>query len=222
MKTLIAFVVLFFSFTAHAAPGISPDVSRVCAELMGDVVYFQVDNSARARDRMMNLISTAESQAAKGRSKEDALAATLTAGVRQLLLSQVNRAPYDVEKYKAVVDTYERIAQANGPVAGNDQGFLVLDLRYRYLSRTLATVSDGTIASAPLVRSLEEAYADTDKAMKQLGARNPSAAKKWGFLRGRVLDYNVTAIPALANSMTLRIADDVRVGVAPLVVSAAH
>jgi hypothetical protein len=36
------------------------------AELMGDVVYFQVDNSARARERLMVLLGKVDAEAAKG------------------------------------------------------------------------------------------------------------------------------------------------------------
>lgn len=222
MKHLIALAVLFFSIAAHAVPGVSPEVSRACAQLMGDVVYFQVDNSARSREKMMNVLGRAEAEAAKGQTKGDALAVALTEGVRRLLQSQVNRSPYDVGKYKEIVDTYESIVEAYSPEVRRDQAFLMLDLRYRYLSKTLATVNDGTIASAPLLRSLEEAFEDTDKAMKLLGAKNPGAASKWGFLRVRVLDYNTSAIPALANNMTLRIAEDVKGGTSAMVVSASR
>lgn len=208
MKPFIALVVLLFSFSVHAAPRVSPDVSRACAELMGDVVYFQVDNSSRARERLMLLLGKVESQSAKGQAKGDVQGLALAGNVRQLLSLQVNRAPYDAGKYKDVVDSYETLVQVYGPAAAADQGFLVLDLRYRYLSKTLAAVNDGTITSAPMIRSLEEAFADADKAMRQGGAKNPEAQRKWGFLRSRVLDYNNAAIPALANSMTLKIAGD--------------
>ena len=104
-------------------------------------------------------------------------------------------------------------------VALNDHEFLVLDLRFRYLSRTLSMVNDGTIIAFPLLRTLEEAFDDVDRAMKEMAVRNPEAARKWGFLRPRVLDYNTAAIPALANNMTLRIAGDFRGVGGPVVAS---
>lgn len=222
MKTLIALFVLFFSFVAHAVAGVSPGVGRTTAELMGDVVYFQVDNSARARERLMTLLGKVEAEAGRGLARDDAKALVLTASIRQLLQAQVNRAPYDANLYKGVVDNYEGLVRAYQPETSNDQSFMVLDLRYRYLSKVLAAVEDGTISSAPLQRSLEEAHADAERVMQKAGTRNGVVVRKWGFLRTRVLDYNRTPIPALANSMTLSIAGDLAGAGRPLVVSAAN
>lgn len=222
MKPFIALVVLLFSFAAHAAPRVSADVSHASAELMGDVVYFQVDNSAKARARLALLLGNVDAAAARSGARGGAQAAALADAVRSMLASQVNRSPYEAVKYKAVVEIYEAMVQGYGPEAVRDQEFLVLDLRFRYLSRTLSMVNDGTIITFPLLRSLEEAFEDADRAMKEVAARNPEAARKWGFLRPRVLDYNNAAIPALANNMTLRIAGDFRSGGEPLVATASR
>jgi hypothetical protein len=222
MKKLIALFVLFFSFAAHAVASVSPGVGRTTAELMGDVVYFQVDNSARARERLTILLGKVDAEAGRGLARDDAKALVLTSSIRQLLQAQVNRAPYDAHLYKVVVDNYEGLVQAYQPETSNDQGFMVLDLRYRYLSKVLAAVEDGTISSAPMQRSLEEAYADAERVMKQAGVKNAGAHRKWAFLRGRVLEYNRTPIPALANSMTLSIVGDLGASARPMVVSAAN
>lgn len=219
MKPFIALVVLLFSFAVHAAPRFSPEVSQAAAELMGDVVYFQVDNSAKARARLALLLGNVDAVARSGQARGDAHAAALADAVRAMLASQVNRSPYEAVKYKAVVEIYESMVQGYVPEARRDHEFLVLDLRFRYLSRTLSMVNDGTIIAFPLLRTLEEAFDDVDRAMKEMAVRNPEAARKWGFLRPRVLDYNTAAIPALANNMTLRIAGDFRGVGGPVVAS---
>jgi hypothetical protein len=108
------------------------------------------------------------------------------------------------------------------PETSTDQSFMVLDLRYRYLSKVLAAEEDGTILSAPMQRSLEEAYADAERVMKQAAVKSAGAYRKWTFLRGRVPEYNRTPIPALANSMTLSIVGDLGASARPMVVSAAN
>lgn len=222
MKKFLALFVLFFSFAAHAVASVSPAVGRAAAELMGDVVYFQVDNSARARERLMVLLGKVDAEAAKGLAKNDAKAQALTTSIRHLLQAQVNRAPYDAQLYTVVVNNYETLVQAFRPETSTDQSFMVLDLRYRYLSKVLPDEEDGTILSAPMQRSLEDAYADAERVMKQAAVKSAGAYRKWTFLRGRVPEYNRMPIPALANSMTLSIVSDLGSGARPMMAAASN
>ena len=222
MNKFRALFILFFSLAAHAAASISPEVGRTTAELMGDVVYFQVDNSTRARERLMMLLGKVNAEASRAQAKGDVKALALATSIRQLLQTQVNRAPYDVELYRVVVNNYEDLVLTYRPETSKDQRFMMLDVRYRYLSKVVSETPDGTIATAPLQRTLEDAYADAERVMKPDSVKNVGAYKKWVFLRGRVLDHQRTPLPALANNMTLSIVTELGGTTKPQTASTAH
>jgi len=222
MKLFIALLSLVFSCTVNAATLYSRGVGQTLAELMGDLAYFQVDNSPRARAKIDMLLNKAESEVAKNKAAENVLATKLTGKISLFLKDQDSKSKYDVEKFKNVVDAYEELVKVSLVKGRDDAGFLVLDFRYRYLSKTIASVNDGSITTVPMDRSLEESYEDADKVMKEVAAKQQgaSAVRKWSFLRSKVADYNSYAIPALANSMILRIASDLGAAGQPVVAAA--
>lgn len=210
MKSFIALLALVFSCTVNATAFNSDSVDHTLAELMGDLAYYQVDNSPRAREKIRMLMGKAESELARKKSTDNAQAAIVVDRISLFLKEQPAKSKYDVERYKSVVDAYEVLAEALLAKGGSDAGFLMLDFRYRYLSKTISSVNDGSITTVPMNRSLEEAYDDVEKVMTTLttSQQMAPAVRKWSFLRSKVADYNTYAIPALANSMTLRIATD--------------
>lgn len=222
MKSFIVLLALAFSCTVNAAALSSRSVDHTLAELMGDLAYFQVDNSPRAYEKINMLLGRAESEMAKSKAVENAPAAILMSRISLFLKEQSSKSKYDIERYKSVVDAYEELVKVSLVKGGNDAGFLMLDFRYRYLSKTIAAVNDGSITTIPLDRSLEEAYGDADRVMKEMAAKQQGAVavRKWSFLRSKVADYNSYAIPALANSMTLRIAIDLGAAGQPVVAAA--
>lgn len=213
MKGFSVLLMMVFSCVVNAATPVSPDVGRLCAQLMGDVIYLQVTNSSSSSETISSMLDKVEHKTITGRG--NVIAKELASEIRVLLKNQVGGAPYDAGQFKTVVDTYERLVSNAHPESSDDSKFLMLDFRYRYLSKTLrASGVDWSTVSAPLIRSVEESYVDADKTMKKLAAVSPNlpAVRKWSFLRSRVVDYNAVAIPALANSMLLRIANELNDG----------
>lgn len=221
MKSFIVLLALVLSSAVHAVSHLSPDADRTFAELMGDLAYFQVDNSPRLREKISMLLNKAESEVAKGKAEDSVLATKLAEKISLFLRDQSSKEKYDIEKFKSVVDAYEKLVKASLATGANDAGFLMLDFRYRYLSSTISAVNDGSVIMIPMDRSVEESYVDTDQAMKQVAMmkKDSSAVKKWSFLRRNVADSSRYAIPALANSMTLRIAGELAAAGQPVVAS---
>lgn len=219
MKSFLALLVLFFSLTANAATVTSSrSSSLLLAELMGDVLYFQLDNSSRSREKINSLIGLAQQNevaASNAREKKLLLA------VSQLMGDGKGRVTFDAEALKNAAYAYEDLVQSRHQADGKNAAFLVLDFRYRYLAMTLPSLSENNIIVMPLLRSVEDSFGDTDGQMKKLAGNSQGtpALKKWVFLRPRLTDYNNKPIPALANGMLLRIASELQGGAAPAYVS---
>lgn len=219
MKSFLALLVLFFSFTANAATVAKPQASGpLLAELMGDVLYFQLDNSSRSLEKINALIEQA--QRAEG-AASDARARRLLQAVSQLMGGGKGKVKFDAEGLKNAAYAYEDLVKSRQDADGKDATFLVLDFRYRYLAMTLPSLSENNIIVMPLLRSVEDSFGDTDGQMIKLAGNSQGtpALKKWAFLRSRLTDYNNKPIPALANSMLLRIAGELKGAPAPVYVS---
>lgn len=219
MKSFLALLVLFFSLAVNAATVTSSrSSSLLLAELMGDVLYFQLDNSSRSREKINSLIGLAqrnEGAASDIREKKLLLA------VSQLMGDGKGRVTFDAEALKNAAYAYEDLVQSRHEADGKNAAFLVLDFRYRYLAMTLPSLSENNIIVMPLLRSVEDSFGATDGQMKKLAGNSQGtpALKKWVFLRPRLTDYNNKPIPALANGMLLRIAGELQGGSAPAYVS---
>lgn len=219
MKSFLALLVLFFSLAANAATVTSSrSSSLLLAELMGDVLYFQLDNSSRSREKINSLVGLA--QRSDGFSG-DARAKKLLLAVGQLMGDGKDKVTFDAEALKNAAYAYEDLVQSRYGVDGKNAAFLVLDFRYRYLAMTLPSLSENNIIVMPLLRSVEDSFGATDGQMNKLAGNRQGtpALKKWVFLRPRLTDYNNKPIPALANGMLLRIAGELQGGSAPAYVS---
>lgn len=220
MKSFLALLVLFFSLSASAATGTSPRSSGLLmAELMGDVLYFQLDNSSRSREKINSLIGLAQRNE---HFASDARAKKLLLAVSQLMGDGKGRVTFDAEALKNAAYAYEDLVQGRHEADGKNAAFLVLDFRYRYLAMTLPSLSENNIMVMPLLRSVEDSFGDTDGQMNKLAGNSQGtpALRKWVFLRSRLTDYNNKPIPALANGMLLRIAGELQGSAAPAYVSA--
>lgn len=220
MKSFLALLVLFFSLSANAVTVTgSRSSSLVLAELMGDVLYFQLDNSSRSREKIDSLIGLA--QQSDGFSS-DARAKKLLLAVSQLMGDGKSQMTFDAEALKNAAYAYEDMVQSRYGVDGKNAAFLVLDFRYRYLAMTLPSLSENNIIVMPLLRSVEDSFGETNGQMNKLAAsvQGTQAFRKWVFLRPRLKDYNNKPIPALANGMLLRIAEGLQSGPVPAYVAA--
>lgn len=219
MKSFLALLVLFFSLAVNAATVTSSrSSSLLLAELMGDVLYFQLDNSSRSREKINSLIGLAQRNEG---AASDAREKKLLIAVSQLMGDGKGRVTFDAEALKNAAYAYEDLVQSRHEADGKNAAFLVLDFRYRYLAMTLPSLSENNIIVMPLLRSVEDSFGATDGQMKKLAGNSQGtpALKKWVFLRPRLTDYNNKPIPALANGMLLRIAGELQVGAAPAYVS---
>lgn len=214
MKSFLALLVLFFSLAVNAATVTSSrSSSLLLAELMGDVLYFQLDNSSRSREKINSLIGLAQRNEG---AASDAREKKLLLAVSQLMGDGKGRVTFDAEALKNAAYAYEDLVQSRHEADGKNAAFLVLDFRYRYLAMTLPSLSENNIIVMPLLRSVEDSFGATDGQMKKLAG---NSLKKWVFLRPRLTDYNNKPIPALANGMLLRIAGELQGGSAPAYVS---
>ncbi|MFN3587038.1 MAG: hypothetical protein ACK4UT_06000, partial [Moraxellaceae bacterium] len=126
---------------AWAQPNPAP--ARQVARIMGDIVQAQTTPDAEARTRIEAQLSVLEALLDKTAARGDLASwRMLDALSRALLLLDASPvlAPAALQRR---VDDYEAYFAQQAARARRDAGFLVLDLRFRYLAQTLAPPSAG-------------------------------------------------------------------------------
>lgn len=210
MKSFVVVLLLLLSMVTHAGPRSSQEVvNPVVAELMGDVLYFQLDNSSKSLHRISAMVDKAKGLEAVTGS--EAQSAFLKSVVR-LMDSHKARGSFDPEQLKNVAYSYERLVSGERQAVHQNPALLMLDLRYRYLAMTLPSLSAGNILVVPLQYSLEDSLSAVDSRMNGIvkAGASDQLGRKWVFIKTRVSDYNNRPIPALANNMLLSIATELQ------------
>lgn len=210
MKSFVVVLVALLSVSVHAGPRSSTGVvSPVMAELMGDVFYFQVDNSSRSLHRINAMIDKAKGA---GVVTDSNAHNAFLEFVVTLMDGYKVRGRFDPEQLKNVAFSYERLVSGERRAVRQNPALLMLDLRYRYLAMTLPSLSAGNILVVPLQYSLEDSLSVVDSRMAGImkAGASDQLGRKWAFIRTRVSDYNNRPIPALANNMLLNIATELQ------------
>lgn len=210
MKSFVVVLLLLLSMVTHAGPRSSQEVvNPVVAELMGDVLYFQLDNSSKSLHRINAMVDKAKGLASVADSE---VQGAFLESVVKLMYGHKARGRFDPEQLKNVSYHYERLVNGERQAVHQNPALLMLDLRYRYLAMTLPSLSAGNILVVPLQYSLEDSLSSVDSRMAGLvkATAADQLGRKWAFIKTRVSDYNNRPIPALANNMLLNIATELQ------------
>lgn len=205
MRLIPVFFVFLLSVFPVWCHGKSIDRSQLVAEIMGDIM-FSYDSFDEKKigsiERKLNKLE--EVVSVYGASDKRETWKMIEAFSRSFLHID-NSMVIANDDMKLLVDEYEGFFERSIKYGKNDPVFRILDLRFRYLSKTAAGRKEMMIV--PSIRySIEDVYPDADRIV--MGVAKGSGGKlkrKWMFLGKLISDYQNNPAPYIVNSMAMKL-----------------
>lgn len=205
MKLMAAFFVFSISLFPVFCHGKAIDRSQLVAEIMGDIM-FNYDSFDKVKiesiDKKINKLEEVD-VVYRGSDKKETW--RMIEAFSRALLNIDSFMKIANDDMKLLVDEYERFFERNIKYGKNDPVFRILDLRFRYLSKTAAGRNE--MMFVPSIKySIEDVYPDADKVIMEFSKnRDGKLKRKWIFLGRLISDYQNNPAPYIVNSMAIKL-----------------
>ncbi|MDO8268704.1 MAG: hypothetical protein Q7T32_12855 [Moraxellaceae bacterium] len=205
MRLIPVFFVFLLSVFPVWCHGKSIDRSQLVAEIMGDIM-FAYDSFDREKigsiERKLNKLEEVVSVYGTSDKRETW---KMIEAFSRALLHLDNSMSISNDDMKLLVDEYDMFFERTVKYGKNDPVFRILDLRFRYLSKTSAGTKDMMIVPS-IKYSIEDVYPDADRIVMEVAKGSGRKLKqKWMFLGRLITDYQNNPAPYIVNSMAMKI-----------------
>lgn len=205
----VRLVSVFFMFLLSVFPvwchGKSVDRSQLVAEVMGDIMFGYDSFDEKKIESIKRKLNKLEEVVFVYGTSDKKETWRMIESFSRALLHIESTLSIGNDDMRLLVDEYERFFERSIKYGKNDPVFRVLDLRFRYLSKTAAGKNEMMIVPS-IKYSIEDVYPDADRIVMAVANGSGGRLKrKWIFLGKLISDYQNNPAPYIVNSMVMKI-----------------
>lgn len=205
MRLIPVFFVFLLSVFPVWCHGKSIDRSQLVAEIMGDIMFAYDSFDSEKIGSIERKLNKLEEVASVYGTSDKRETWKMIEAFSRALLHLDNSMSISNDDMKFLVDEYDRFFERTIKHGKKDPVFRILDLRFRYLSKTSAGTKDMMIVPS-IKYSIEDVYPDADRIVMEVAKGSGRKLKqKWMFLGGLITDYQNNPAPYIVNSMAMKI-----------------